>query len=138
MKKVRFFSLLIIVLSVLLLLVPWQLFPVCGVGRYAIPGGMMQMHGCSATLKAVVFCSVIGILIGLIIQLQPKPVTAVAAAIAFAVLGVLVILFPTTITGVCLVATMPCVWGTKPALIVTGFLMALSGIAGFYIFRRAL
>jgi hypothetical protein len=138
MKKVRIFSLLIIVLSVLLVLIPWQLFPVCGVGRYAMPGGMIEMHECGATLNAVTILGIIGILIGFIIQVRPSRVIAVAASITFAVLGGLVILLPTTITGVCRFANMPCVYGTKPALIVAGIVMVLSGTAGFYLFGKTL
>jgi hypothetical protein len=137
MKKVRIFSLLIIALSVLLILIPWQLFPVCGVGRYAIQKGMM-MHGCGATLNFVTILGIIGIVIGVIVQVRPGRVIAIAASISFAVLGSLVILFPTAITGVCRVANMPCVYGTKPALIVAGFVMVLFGIAGFYRFGKTL
>jgi hypothetical protein len=137
MTKVRIFLLLIIVLSILLILIPWQLFPVCGVGRYAMQKGMV-MHGCGATLNAVTLFGIIGIVIGFIVQVRPGRVIAVASSLAFAVLGGLVILFPTAITGVCRVAAMPCVYGTKPALIVAGFVMVLIGIVGFYLFRKNL
>ena len=133
----RIYSLLIIVFSVLLILIPWQLFPVCGVGRYAVQKGMM-MHGCGATLNFVTILGIIGIVIGVIMQVQPGRVIAIAASISFAVLGGLVILFPTAITGVCRVANMPCVYGTKPALIVAGFVMVLFGVSGSYIFRKTL
>ena len=133
----RIYSLLIIVFSVLLILIPWQLFPVCGVGRYAVQKGMM-MHGCGATLNFVTILGIIGIVIGVIVQVRPGRIIAIAASISFAVLGGLVILFPTAITGVCKVANMPCVYGTKPALIVAGFVMVLFGISGFYRFGKTL
>jgi hypothetical protein len=50
-----------------------------------------------------------------------------------ALFGVLVILFPTVITGVCMLSTMPCVHGTKPALIMIGFCMILLGCLGIFI-----
>ena len=137
MKKVRIFSLLIIALSVFLILIPWLLFPVCGVGRYAVQKGMM-IHGCGATLNFVTILGIIGIVIGVIVQVRPGRIIAIAASISFAVLGGLVILFPTAITGVCKVANMPCVYGTKPALIVAGFVMVLFGISGFYRFGKTL
>jgi hypothetical protein len=140
MTKVRIFPLLIIVLSIFLILIPWLLFPVCGVGRFAIamPGGMKEMHECGATLNFVTIFGIIGIVIGVVVQVRPGRVIAIAASIAIAVLGGLVILFPTAITGVCRVANMPCVYGTKPALIVAGFVMVLFGIAGFYLFGKTL
>ena len=137
MKSIRIYSLLIVALSVLLILIPWLLFPVCGVGRYAVQKGMM-MHGCGATLNFVTILGIIGIVIGVIVQVRPGRVIAIAASISFAALGGLVILFPTAITGVCRVANMPCVYGTKPALIVAGFVMVLFGIAGFYLFGKTL
>jgi hypothetical protein len=140
MKSIRIYSLLIVVLSVLLILIPWLLLPVCGVGRFAIsmPGGMKEMQECGATLNFVTILGIIGIVIGVIVQVRPGRVIAIAASISFAALGGLVILFPTAITGVCRVANMPCVYGTKPALIVAGFVMVLFGIAGFYLFGKTL
>jgi hypothetical protein len=57
----------------------------------------------------------------------------IAAALA-AIIGILLILFPTSITGVCRIPTMPCVFGTKPALIIAGIvLLVASGIGGLLI-----
>jgi len=137
MKNIRIYSLLVIIISVLVILIPWLLFPVCGVGRYAMPGGMMKMHGCSATLYSVTILGIAGIVVGLVIQIIPYRKAALPASIVVVVLGVLVVLFPTAITGVCRVAIMPCVYGTKPALIFAGIVMVLFGIAGLILNRKA-
>jgi hypothetical protein len=136
MNNIRIYSLFVITLSVLVILTPWLLFPVCGVGRYAMPGGMMKMHGCDTTLYAVTVIGVIGVVVGIVMQIIPYKRNAHLASIAVAVLGGLVILLPTVITGVCKVATMPCVYGTKPALIVAGSIMVIFGALGFILYRK--
>jgi hypothetical protein len=52
MKKSQVWALLLVLLGVIVVLIPWYLFPVCGVVRYAPPAGMLsRMHGCDGTLK---------------------------------------------------------------------------------------
>ena len=60
---------------------------------------------------------------GLLIVLAKENAASSAYAAASAINGVLVILIPTAVIGVCGSADMPCNSGTKPALIIAGALI---------------
>ncbi|HEY9161212.1 MAG TPA: DUF4418 family protein [Desulfomonilia bacterium] len=138
MKKSQIWALVIILLGVVVILIPWQLFPVCGVGRYAPPAGAMpRMHGCDGTLKAATYLGIITICAGLLPLFFKQHLAGLISAVSTAVIGVLLILFPTVITGVCKVPTMPCVFGTKPALIMAGIVLILvAGSFGIMLMKK--
>lgn len=137
MNTSRTWSLAVMIMAVVVLMIPWVIFPVCGVGRYAPALGIApRMHGCTATFKAVTLLGVLGFLVGLWPLIMPKRPVILASAILATCLGILVILFPTMITGMCMMSTMPCVFGTKPALLVVGFLMTMLGLIGMVLSRK--
>jgi hypothetical protein len=137
MKKDQVWALVIILLGVVVILIPWQLFPVCGVGRYAPPAGTLpRMHGCDGTLKAATVLGVLAVIAGLLPVLIKQYWAGLVSAVSTAVIGVLLILFPTVITGVCKVPTMPCVYGTKPALIIAGIVLILAGSFGVLLMKK--
>jgi hypothetical protein len=124
------------VLGVIVILIPWLLFPVCGHGRFAPPPGTLaRPHGCDLTLAAETMLGIAAVIAGLLPLLSSRGLRT--SAIATAIIGVFVILFPTVITGVCRSATMPCVMGTRPALVLAGALMVLNGIAGVLLATRS-
>jgi hypothetical protein len=137
MKKSQVWALVLVLLGVIVVLIPWYLFPVCGMGRYAPPAGTLaRMHGCGNTLKATTVLGVLAMCTG-ILPLLVKQRWAVLVAVASAfVIGALLILFPTAITGVCRMPTMPCVFGTKPALIIAGIVLLLAGGVGVLLIKK--
>ncbi len=137
MTKARTIGIIFIILGVLVILTPRVFFPVCGLDKKAfqmssIPGH----HGCHDTLHAVTILGVIAILTGIFPLVQAKRETVLFASILFIVLAALIILFPTTITGICKMPTMVCRLGTLPALVTGGIIMGIAGIAGILISRK--
>ncbi len=137
MKKAQVWALVILLLGLIVILIPWHLFPVCGVGRFApSTGGLTRMHGCDGTLKAATVLGALTILAGLLPLLFKQHIAGILSAVSTAVIGVLLIMFPTVITGVCKVPTMPCVYGTKPALIMAGIVLILAGSFGALLMKK--
>lgn len=137
MKKTQIWALVVLVLGIIVILIPWQLFPVCGVGRYAPPAGMLpRMHGCDSTLKAATVLGILVMIAGLLPMFAKHYWAGLVSAVSTAVIGGLLILFPTVITGVCRVPTMPCVIGTKPALIIAGIVLILAGCIGGLLMKK--
>ena len=137
MKKAQIWAVAVIMLGIIVILIPWYLFPVCGVGRYAPPAGMLpHMHGCDGTLRAATILGVLTMFAGLLSLLFKQYLAGFISAVATAVIGVLLILFPVFITGVCRMPTMPCVYGTKPALITAGIVLTLAGCIGGLLMKK--
>lgn len=137
MKKNQVWALIVIILGVVVILIPWYLFPVCGVGRYAPPFGTLpRMHGCDGTLKAATVLGVLLVFAGVLPLFLRQLWAGIVSAASTVVIGVLVILFPTIITGVCKVPTMPCVFGTKPALVIAGIVLIVAGCIGGILFKK--
>ncbi len=131
------FGAVIVVLGLLIILTPWYIFPVCGKGRHAPPPGTpIGVHGCHKTLKAETVLGLVTIGVGFVPIVWPRKKAALGAAAATMVLAVLVILFPTAITGMCKVKTMPCLTGTLPALWILTFIMAVAGAGGLLVARK--
>lgn len=133
MKNPRVYGFVLLVSAVLLMLVPWLLFPVCGVGRYASESmGPVSAHGCYKTLVAETVLGAVMAIAAVIAIAAPRR-NIIKAASALAILAAaLVILFPSSITGICKMQTMPCVYGTYPALIVAAVVMACAGAWSFF------
>ena len=137
MKKAQVWALVLVLLGVIVVLIPWYLFPVCGVGRYAPPAGTLaSMHGCSNTLKAATVLGVLAMCTGILPLFVKQRWAVLTAAVSATVIGALLILFPTAITGVCMIPTMPCVFGTKPALIIAGIVLLLAGGVGGLLIKK--
>lgn len=137
MRRDQIWALVILAMGVLIILIPWVLFPVCGVGRFTPPPGTLaRMHGCDGTLKAATLLGILVTLSGLLpFMVKQRWVNIVTIAVTV-VCGILLILCPTVLTGVCKVATMPCVYGTKPALIIAGIVLILAGGAGALVLKK--
>lgn len=137
MKKIHIWAAVVLILGILTVLIPWYLFPVCGVGRYAPPAGTFaRMHGCDGTLKAATVLGILTMCAGLLPLIFKQHLAGLISAVSTAVIGVLLILFPTVITGVCKVPTMPCVFGTKPALVMAGIVLILMSSFGVLLMKK--
>ncbi|MCP4675108.1 MAG: DUF4418 family protein [Deltaproteobacteria bacterium] len=136
-KNARVLGTAIGCLGVLIIVVPWIIFPVCGVGRYAPPPGQsIGHHGCHGTLDAETVIGVITIIAGLVAIILPRKRVVFAVSISVMLMAVLVVLFPAAITGVCKMSTMPCRLGTVPALYSVAILMGVTGSLGLWLSRK--
>ncbi len=121
----------------LIILTPRFFFPVCGLENNPFFfGDFATTHGCHATLNAVSILGLISILTGLIPVIRPNKITLLIAVITSFVVSILTILFPLKITGICMMATMPCRFGTLPGLVTAGLLMLFLGVVGLIVYRK--
>lgn len=116
MSKNKITGIVIALLGLLTALIPTVIFKVCA----AMDGKFMKCHW---TSQVEVALGIAVLVLGLLIVLSKENAAASAYAVASAVNGVLVILIPTVVIGVCGSADMPCHSGTKPALIIAGALI---------------
>ena len=121
MSKNKITGIVIALLGLLTALIPTVIFKVCA----AMDGKFMKCHW---TSQVEVALGIAVLVLGLLIVLSKENAAASAYAVASAVNGVLVILIPTAVIGVCGSADMPCHSGTKPALIIAGALIAAAGL----------
>lgn len=121
MSKNKITGIVIALLGLLTALIPTVIFKVCA----AMDGKFMKCHW---TSQVEVALGISVLVLGLLIVLSKENAAASAYAVASAVNGVLVILIPTVVIGVCGSADMPCHSGTKPALIIAGALIAAAGL----------
>ena len=121
MNKTKITGIVIALLGLLTALIPTVIFKVCA----AMDGKFMKCHW---TSQVEVALGIATIVLGLLIVLSKEKASASAYSVASAINGVLVILIPTVVIGVCGSAEMPCNSGTKPALIIAGALTALVGL----------
>ena len=121
MNKTRLTGIVIAVLGLLTALIPTVIFKVCE----AMDGKFMKCHWTSQTEVAV---GVATLVLGVLIVLSKEKAAGAAYAVASAINGVLVILIPTVVIGVCGSADMPCHSGTKPALIIAGALIIVTAL----------
>ena len=121
MNKTRLTGIVIAVLGLLTALIPTVIFKVCE----AMDGKFMKCHWTSQTEVAIGIATIV---LGLLIVLSKEKAAQAAYAVASAINGVLVILIPTAVIGVCGSADMPCHSGTKPALIIAGALIIVTAL----------
>jgi hypothetical protein len=135
--RARIAAAVIILLGVLLLLTPWLIFPVCGVGRNAVGGARaIGHHGCQGTLWAETAIGSATIIIGLLPLVWPKPRVLRPAAWASAGGALLAVLFPLFITGMCNFPAMPCRLATLPAIETVAALLAINASFVLLAFRK--
>lgn len=121
MNRNRITGIVIAVLGLLTALIPTVIFKVCA----AMEGMVMKCHWTSRTEVAIGVATVV---LGLLIVLAKEKAASSAYAVASAVNGVLVILVPSVVIGVCGSADMPCNSGTRPALIIAGSLIIVTSL----------
>lgn len=121
MNKTRLTGIVIAVLGLLTALIPTVIFKVCE----AMDGKFMKCHWTSQTEVAIGIATLV---LGVFIVLSKEKAAGAAYAVASAINGVLVILIPTVVIGVCGSADMPCHSGTKPALIIAGALIIVTAL----------
>jgi len=128
-KKISGIGALLIVLGLLVILTPWVLFPVCEVeGLYLKTAAGMQIPmKCGWTARAETGVGALIMVAGGLLVVRSTPETRQAVGVFSAAAGILVILFPTFLIGMCAVADHPCRQLTLPALEVLGVIVVLIG-----------
>lgn len=121
MNKSKITGIVIAVLGLITALIPTVIFKVCE----AMDGKFMKCHWTSQTEVAI---GVAILVLGVLIILAKEKAAAAAFAVASAISGVLVILIPTLVIGMCGSTEMRCNAGTKPALIIAGALIVVSSL----------
>ncbi len=135
-KMVNGIGALLVLLGIVIILTPWIIFPVCEqYGSYAMlqSGGKIPMP-CGWTARAE---SGIGALIAIgggLLIFRSTPETRQAVGIYTLAMGILVILFPTFLTGMCKMAEHPCRTLTLPALEILGIIVILVG--GYLVMKK--
>jgi Domain of unknown function (DUF4418) len=133
---------ILIILGLLIAITPWYIFPVCEAGTSGDNSGGMKMGAgsdqqmtksgthmkCWYTAEAEVVVGTFVALAGIVLLFLKGQGKRRAIGIATIVLGVLTILIPTFLIGVCNTSDAPCRIGTLPALIILGVLTVIAGI----------
>lgn len=136
-RPLRAVGALSMLLGGLVIAVPRWIFPACGRGPYAPPPGFpIGKHGCDDTVLAETIVGIVVAVLGLVCLVRPSRRLGTAAGIALIALALLIILFPTMLTGMCRLATMPCRLGTSPGLVGAGIGLAAAGVAALVWSRR--
>lgn len=121
MDKNKISGIVIALLGLLTALIPTVIFKVCE----AMEGKFMKCHW---TAQVEVALGIAVIVLGVLVIIAKEKAASAAFAVASAINGVLVILIPTVVIGVCGSADMPCNSGTKPALIIAGALIIVAAL----------
>lgn len=140
-KRNRIIAAVLILIGLLIILTPWYIFPICEIAEKS---GTLQMETggnndmnmesgshmtCWYTAEAEAGTGALVILAGLVLLALPNRDSRRSLGIIAAGLGVVTVLLPTYLIGMCTsFPDTPCNIGTKPALILLGALTVITGI----------
>lgn len=136
MKWVIGIGALLILLGIVIALTGWIIFPVCEVhGLYVeTKAGMKLPMPCGYTARAETGIGALIVVTGSLLIFRNSRETRQAVGVFSIALGVLVILFPTLLIGMCRLADHPCRVLTLPALEILGVVVIIIG--GFLFWKR--
>jgi hypothetical protein len=135
-SKIKGIGVLLVILGILVILVPWIIFPVCEMqGLYVESvSGMKFPMPCGWTARAEIGIGALIVVAGGILIAMKTPETRQAVGVFALALGALVILFPTVLIGMCKLASHPCRTTTLPALEIIGIIVIIIG--GYLLGKR--
>ena len=127
---------LLILLGIVIALMGWFIFPVCEMhGLYTeTKTGVKLPMPCGYTARAETGIGALIVVAGGLLSARNTLETRQAVGIFSLACGVLVILFPTVIIGMCRLADHPCRQLTLPALEIFGIIVIIIG--GYLIWKR--
>jgi hypothetical protein len=128
-KTVNAYGALLVLLGIIIILIPWIIFPVCEMeGSYVVTaaGAKLPMT-CGWTARAETGIGALIVIAGGLLIARSTRETRQAVGIFTIAMGALVILFPTVLIGMCKVATHPCRMTTLPALEFLGVIVIIVG-----------
>ena len=112
MKRKHWFGIVLVAFGLLIAIGPRTIFPVC-------PMGEMAMR-CAGTAQAALWTGLAIAALGAAQALLPQALVGAALSALAGVGGLLTILYPTVLIGVCKMPTMACHALTLPALVILG------------------
>jgi len=129
-------GILLLLCGILVILTPWYIFPVCEhYGNYVVTQTGMQLPmACGWTARAETGLGILLIVTGGILLARNSEETRRATGIFSAAIGVLVILTPTVLIGMCKAADHPCRLLTLPGLEIIGIVTIVIG--GYLVWKR--
>jgi hypothetical protein len=135
-SRVNGIGALLVLLGIIVILVPWIIFPVCEMGGLYVQAvsGMQYPMPCGWTARAETGVGTLIVVAGGLLIARNTPETRQAVGVFVIALGALVILFPTVLIGMCKLASHPCRTTTLPALELLGVIVIILG--GYLIWKR--
>jgi hypothetical protein len=127
---------LLFFLGIVIALTVWFIFPVCEIhGQYTETlTGMKLPMPCGYSARAETGIGALIIVAGGLLMARRTPETRQAVGVFSLACGVLVVLFPTIIIGMCRSADHPCRQLTLPALEILGVVVIIIG--GYLLWKR--
>ncbi len=95
-----------------------------------LPGGRTVPMKCLWTARAEMGTGALGLLVGILLLISRNLESRRFLSLCAVVLGIFILLFPTTLIGVCGNPEMSCVSIMKPILLLSGFVTGALGIIG--------
>ena len=115
----------LVMLGTLVVLTPYYVFPVCQASVATAAGGTAPMK-CFWSARAALGTGGLTIAAGLLLFFARYSGVRLGIALMLLPVGLLTILAPSALIGVCVTETMPCRMGTLPALSLLGLLVMLT------------
>ena len=128
MKKNYIFGVLFVIAGLLIAIGPKTIFSVCS------SDGEMVMK-CFYAAKTELAVGIAVSILGIVLVFVKNNAAQIATSIALALDGIITILIPTVLIGVCKSAHMHCNAVTKPALTILGALVIVLSVIGIVFFR---
>lgn len=130
----------VVVLGIIVAIGPHYIFPVCQYfGQLvATAAGTTIPMKCFWTAQAEVGLGALTVIAGLLLILSRQQETRRMLGVFVGILGILVLLTPTNLIGMCMSADHPCRVGTEPFLILMGVVVLIVGIITIVTTRGAL
>ena len=127
---------LLVLLGIVVALCGWFIFPVCEMhGLFTeTKAGVKLPMPCGYTARAETGIGALIVVAGGLLLGRRTPETRQAVGVFSLACGVLVVLFPTVIIGMCRLADHPCRQLTLPALEILGIAVIIIG--GYLIWKR--
>ena len=117
------------VFGLLIAIVPQFLLPVCSASIETKAGRFIPMR-CFWTARVELAVGALIILVSILLFFSRNKSATLYLQIVLTGLGVVALLLPTNLIGVCMSPTMPCRVGTLPGLIVLSGLVIVVGLVG--------